>query len=760
MANILIVYQTSDYRFRATTRDHLYCFRNYSGHRCFYLNVARWGDPVEPFYGDIPAFTKRMHFDLVIFYVDLLGFLWPPYTLEHFTQQLGELKYIKAVKAALIQDEYYNTQLLDRFIREYEIEYVFSLAPESEWSKIYPATDFQKVKFFRTLPGYLDEKTLARIDKLSSAIQDRPIDIGYRAHGIRHWLGKHGYLKIQIADEFTNRAPQSGLNVDISTRLEDTFLGDTWYEFLLRCKYTISVEGGASIQDRDGAIRAKTEAYLQEHPGASFDEVERNCFPGKDGHFNYMAISPKHLETCATRTCQVLIEGDYNGILTPGLHYIELKRDFSNIDQVLEDIKKDHLRSQITDRAYHDIVESGLYTYRNFVRFILERTLPDQGSQSLLSEVYGWIRYLYGRLFEVYQRIRVKRSLEKYYANFLRKGSRFFNALTSPFRIQWYRKWWKIVSNRLFTLISSLQKPGPPHSIKTVAGNRSTKIDEYWSEYTVYAPPFQSAFESRRNLEWRFEAHPLFKELSGLYGQHEKETILDYGCGPGNDITGFAIFTQAEKIIGMDISIKSLSIAAHRLSLHRVPTDRIELVQVSDAEPKISLPEDHVDFINCQGVLMHTSDPAHILKEFFRVLKPGGSACIMVYNQDSVWFHLYTAYEKMILNGEFAGLSLEDAFSRTTDGFDCPMARSYSPEQFIGMCEAAGFKCEYMGGYFTETELTSIKRHLNIAIDDARLPAVNKQFLTQLQFDAKGFPKYHGCYAGVSGVYRLSKGDQ
>lgn len=420
MKDILVIYQTSEYRFRATTRDHLFCFRKYSGGRCFYLNVAHWGKPGTPFYGNLPAFIKRMHFDLVIFYVDLLGFLWPPYTLEYFNRQVGELKNITGTKVALVQDEYYNTDLLDQFIKEYGIEYVFSLAPETEWPNIYPKTDFQKVKFFRTLAGYLDEETLARIDKLADTIQERPIEIGYRANGIRHWLGKHGYLKIQIAEEFQKRGTQSGLMMDISTRLEDTFLGDEWYKFLLRCKYTISVEGGASIQDRDGSIRETTEAYLQQHPQASFEEVEKNCFPGKDGHFHYMAISPKHLEACATRTCQVLIEGDYNGILTRGVHYIELKRDFSNIDRVLEDIKNDHLRAQITDRAHRDIVESGLYTYRNYVRLILDHTLSKRRSKSFFAEVYGWAMYFYGRLFEQYKEIRVKQLPELYYAKFLR----------------------------------------------------------------------------------------------------------------------------------------------------------------------------------------------------------------------------------------------------------------------------------------------------------------------------------------------------
>ena len=35
----------------------------------------------------------------------------------------------------------------------------------------------------------------------------------------------------------------------------------------------------------------------------------------------------------------------------------------------------------------------------------------------------------------------------------------------------------------------------------------------------------------------------------------------------------------------------------------------------------------------------------------------------MVYNRDSVWLHLYTAYERMIIEGAFPGLDIHEAFA-------------------------------------------------------------------------------------------------
>ena len=59
----------------------------------------------------------------------------------------------------------------------------------------------------------------------------------------------------------------------------------------------------------------------------------------------------------------------------------------------------------------------------------------------------------------------------------------------------------------------------------------------------------------------------------------------------------------------------------------------------------------------------------------------------MVYNRDSVWRHLYVAYERMILERTpFAGLDVDEAFTRTTDGAECPIARCYAGAECSPLC--------------------------------------------------------------------------
>ena len=103
------------------------------------------------------------------------------------------------------------------------------------------------------------------------------------------------------------------------------------------------------------------------------------------------------------------------------------------------------------------------------------------------------------------------------------------------------------------------------------------------------AEGFDSVQESLHYLEHRFDLYPLFREMMGLFGDHSGETLLDYGCGPGNDLVGFAVHARPAHVIGVDVSHKALRLAAERLELHGVGSDRVELVQISDSSAALPI---------------------------------------------------------------------------------------------------------------------------------------------------------------------------
>jgi ubiquinone/menaquinone biosynthesis C-methylase UbiE len=287
------------------------------------------------------------------------------------------------------------------------------------------------------------------------------------------------------------------------------------------------------------------------------------------------------------------------------------------------------------------------------------------------------------------------------------------------------------------------------------AGER-TRVDRYWSRHTVRSERFGSAQESLEYLEHRFDVYPLFREFMGLWGDHEGETLLDYGCGPGNDLAGFAVHARPARVIGVDVSPKALGLAARRLALHDLEPGVVELIQVTDSSGALPLADESVDYVHCAGVLQHTSDPAAIMKEFRRVLRPGGRACVMVYNRESVWLHLYTAYVRMIRQGDFAGLSLDEAFARNTDGPQCPIARCYRPDEFAAEARKAGFEATFRGGYLSVDELRWLDRYRDEALASEGLAEEHKRFLRGLEPDDAGHPICGGYHAGIGGVYDLT----
>ena len=250
-----------------------------------------------------------------------------------------------------------------------------------------------------------------------------------------------------------------------------------------------------------------------------------------------------------------------------------------------------------------------------------------------------------------------------------------------------------------------------------------TAVDEHWANHMVIEQDFTSPADSLAYLDWRDAEYRLFHELMGLWGDHSEHTVLDYGCGPGSDLVGFHVYGHAREAIGMDVSKPALAAARKRLRLHGV---RATLVRVHDSKPVIPLPDASIDHIYCQGVLHHVSHPAEILREFRRVLKPDGTAVVMVYNPDSAYIALcFVSQEEFVAGADCAA----------------PIVRLWTQAEFRAMCEDAGFQVEYRGGYYTRDELAAWE-------SGRRLPQFH---------DVDGMPYFDGRSAGLGSVYWLTR---
>lgn len=276
-------------------------------------------------------------------------------------------------------------------------------------------------------------------------------------------------------------------------------------------------------------------------------------------------------------------------------------------------------------------------------------------------------------------------------------------------------------------------------------------VQDYWTGHNVTGHKrFLSKDESLAYLSWRNDQYFKYIDYMPVTGFNEK-VVLDFGCGPGHDLVGFGVNSNPKKLIGMDVSTSSLSEAAERLKTHGITA---ELMQLDSCVETIPLDDVSVDHIHSSGVLHHTPDPLVWLKEMYRVLKPSGSVNIMIYNYDSIWMHLYVAYQRSIVQGLYSDLSLREQFAKSTDGEDCPISNCYRPDEWIKICNNAGFEAEFIGAAISMHEASLANLRFS-AIQDQRTPQESRKFLLDLEFDIHGFPLYNGSYAGVDGCYRL-----
>ena len=304
-----------------------------------------------------------------------------------------------------------------------------------------------------------------------------------------------------------------------------------------------------------------------------------------------------------------------------------------------------------------------------------------------------------------------------------------------------------------------LSKPAVPPDLSDVANDNAAMpaVDRYWNRHLVRAGEFSSDKDSEDYLRWRSAQYPLFAEFMELYADHTGQTILDYGCGPGNDVVGFLLWSNPVRVIGMDVSETALGLARHRAGLHRLDPARFELHQLSDATPTVPLQDASVDWLHCLGVLHHSTHPTELMSELARVMKPGAQGRLMLYNRESVWYHVYVAYVEMVLNEKYLGLTVDQAFTRSTDGPDCPVSDAWSQERALKLVSDAGLRGTYLGGYLSLDEIEWWGRHGAAARADSRLEDEHRRFASRVTLDARGYPTVDGSPAGIGGVYTLSK---
>lgn len=314
-----------------------------------------------------PSWLRHAGFDAVILHTTFLCMRWS-HTFYQWKWKLRWVADLECLKLAMPQDEYDHSEILDEWLYEWKVSVIFSNFDRSHHAMLYPLMH-KTANFYKAFTGYIDEKAMGRWRGQQPPSEERSIDIVYRATRLPYWFGSHGQMKSEIADRVSEKANAMGMKCDISTRAEDTIVGDRWEKFLASGRAIIGCESGSSVLDRRGEIKAWIQTKLQSDPTLSYEQISQTLPKGWDG-YRFFAIGPRHFEAVVTKTCQVLIEGHYDGVFEANRHYIPLKRDYSNLGAVLDSLKDIQLMNKLIEQAYADICLSGKYSYRAFAAMI------------------------------------------------------------------------------------------------------------------------------------------------------------------------------------------------------------------------------------------------------------------------------------------------------------------------------------------------------------------------------------------------------
>jgi hypothetical protein len=339
---------------RATTISHATCFaKHISNVDIEYVNI----------FGDLPLKLKA---DLVIVTYELLSLRNLP-IWSALVQKMKPMLEGAEFRIAMPQDDYSRCDVLDDFVVQHKFDAVFTPITR-DLDQLYPSAVKLGVQFHEAFTGYFEQSDWSKLESFSRPFRDRSIDVGQRVRHLPPQLGHSAGIKGQLAIDFGDAARNQGFLCDVSTRSEDVLLGDDWWRFLGNIKFTVSRRGGASMADPTGRLADRVRRYQMRHPEASMAEIAKKVSM-KGGRFgDFSAISPRLFEAAALGVCQILEPDDYVDGLLPGVHYIPLESDFSNIDEVFETMRDLGRCEEIVQASQDLLLKSGNFSYKAFVK--------------------------------------------------------------------------------------------------------------------------------------------------------------------------------------------------------------------------------------------------------------------------------------------------------------------------------------------------------------------------------------------------------
>lgn len=345
-------------------RDYLDGFQAHSRHEVLFMEAGDGAVPqaaYEPFDAVLVNFCCRLHY----------GPLFSD-ACEAFVAGFS------GIRIVILQDEQENTLTVRKRIARMRPHILFTTLPPEAWPVVFPDDVFSGSKIVRLLTGYARQRSLPSNLTLAPLAQ-RPLTLGYRVTPhIWRW-GELGRLKIEVGQRFHEACLRRGIPADIAWTEEAKIYGDDWLRFNASCQGALGSESGASVFDWHGDLQRQETQFRLARPEATCEDFLAEIVE-QEVSFDTGQVSPRVFEATITRTPLVMVEGKYAGVLREEEHYLPIKRDFSNVEEILDRMSDLESLQNMVDRTYSHLIESGMFSYAVMAKKIddeIERTIVD-----------------------------------------------------------------------------------------------------------------------------------------------------------------------------------------------------------------------------------------------------------------------------------------------------------------------------------------------------------------------------------------------
>lgn len=299
------------------------------------------------------GFKKINSVDLIIILHSALGD--NPGIINEFANKFNERK---CPLIAFIGNEY---DLLDEkkdFLRKVNVNFIASQLPFAAAKFLYE--DISEAKLL-SVPHACNPHVYN-----SSSNDVKSMDFSFVGANYPLWLGdseRNDFVRL-----FSQKQGQSKMLVHTG---HGNLAREEWARLLVSSRGTIGAEAGTYFLDRQGKLLRLAKEKVMKNDALNGDHLDLGSF-AKALNIQYVsgkAVSSRHFEALATRTVQLLVEGEYNSILEPNIHYLAVDKKFSNLHEKIEEFSDPSRRRQVAEVGYQYVMD--LHTYEHRVSELL-----------------------------------------------------------------------------------------------------------------------------------------------------------------------------------------------------------------------------------------------------------------------------------------------------------------------------------------------------------------------------------------------------